>query len=159
MSELEHLQTLISEIGPLIDGIEAIDQEGEDYWLFSFGEDTVLQIQHDEEARKLVIFADLGVPSEEHQLPIYEAILSFNYLWSETGGVRMAIAGPGGAVSQVLDLFTLDLDGSTLGTVIENFLDKAMYWREFIANYRVPSDADSDELPHDEGSAGPAIRV
>ena len=160
MANLEHLQQLMTEIGPLIDRIEAIDQDGEDFWLFSFAGDAVLQIEYDDQARKLVFFTDLGVPAEEHRLEIYTALLSLNYLWSETGGLRMAIENAAnGPIVQVLDLFTLDLDVSTLATVTENFVDTAFYWRGFIANFRpeeTPEDAAALASP---GPGGAAIRV
>ena len=159
MSNLQRLQKLMSEIGPLVDGIEAIDQEGDDFWLFAFGDDMVVQIQHDEQAHKLVLFTDLGIPDEEHRLAIYEELLSFNYLWSETGGVRMAIEAPNGTVSQILDLFTLDLDASTLSTVLQGFCEKAEYWRGFIANFSPPTKGADTPPPQDEGPGGPVIRV
>ena len=159
MSNLERLQKLMSEIGPLVDKIEAVDQVGEAYWLFAFGEDTVLQIQYDEQAHKLILFTDLGAPDEEHRLAVYEELLSFNYLWSETGGVRMAIEGPKGTVSQILDLFTLDLDASALSTVMHGFCEKAEYWRDFIAHFSPPTEGAQAPPPQDDGPSGPAIRV
>ena len=158
MSELDHLQSLMAEIGPLIDGIEAIDQEGDDYWLFAFGEQTLLQIQYDAQARKLVLFTELGAPAEENRLALYEALLSFNYLWNETGGLRMAIDGPGGSASMVLDLFVLDLDVSTLATVTENFLDTAVYWRGFMANLQ-SAEQETPAPRQEDGAGGPGIRV
>ena len=159
MSERERLQTLMSEIGPLIDGIEAIDQEDDDFWLFALGDNVVLQIQHDEEARKLVFSTELGTPPTERRLEAYEALLAFNYLWLETGGVRMAIESPGGEVTQVMDLFTLDLDISTLATVIQNFREKAIHWRGYLANFPAGDAEDSRPTSFGDGTGGPAIRV
>lgn len=159
MANTEYLQELMGKVGPLIDGIELIEQEGEDHWLIFFGEMS-LHIDNDPEGRKLVFWTDLGEPTEENRHDVYDALLAYNALWTETGGVRMAIDQPGGSVLQVFDLFTLDLDVSTLVTVVENLLEKAEYWKGLISESQVFADQPLGESPPEEpDSMGPAIRV
>jgi len=159
MAGVEHIQYLMNEIGPLVDGIEAIQQDGDDHWEIAFDEDTILEVDFSDSARKLTFAIEVGKPEESNRLKAYETILTYNYLWQDTDGVRMALDGPGGNVVQLFDLFETDLDLSTLANVVENLVEKARSWRDAIQSM---ADAESEQsLPGAGGTQGfeNALRV
>jgi hypothetical protein len=81
-------------------------------------------------------------------------MLRHNYLWDQTGGVRLALDAAGGNVVQIVDLPTDGLDVSVLGRAVGVFAEAARAWREIIRRPQVKGDA---LLSEDAGI--PLIRV
>ena len=157
MTTAEQIEQLMSQIGPLMDHIEAIEQEGEDRWAIGFDGDRILYIDLDESARKLTFSIDVGEPREEARERIYETLLVYNHLWEQTNGLQMSLDAPGGNVVMAYDHFQLDLDVSALASLIDDLLERAQGWRQVIseqAGAQVASDAGQEFDP-----MGPAIRV
>ena len=132
MATVSHVQKLMSEVGPLVDRIESIQQGDDDHWVIGIADDLLLTVDFADESRKLVFSVELARPDGEHLQEAYEVLLTANALWRETDGVRLALNGPGGHVVLLYDLFILDLDVGTLATVIENLAGKAETWREVL---------------------------
>jgi len=74
----------------------------------------------------------LGAPSESMQLSVYETLLCYNLLWKDTGGVKMALSGPGGELVLLYELFVSELALNELQTVLSNFVSIAQVWGVYV---------------------------
>jgi hypothetical protein len=132
---VEQVQGLIEALGARNDEIEVITRNGDAQWSVGFDEDTVVTLDLVADQAKLVLSTPLGRPSTEQRLAAYEAMLSYNMLWLETGGVTIGLGGAHGELVQLFELnaadddLTLDL----LDVVLVNFAEKARMWRRVIA--------------------------
>jgi hypothetical protein len=134
-ADVGQVQGLIEALGARNDEIEVITRNGDAQWSVGFDEDTVVTLDLVADQAKLVLSAPLGRPPTEQRLAAYEAMLSYNMLWLETGGVTMGLGGAHGELVQLFELnaadddLTLDL----LDVVLVNFAEKARMWRRVIA--------------------------
>ena len=90
---------------------------------------------------------DLGRPADDRRTDVYSAMLNFNALWREPGGVNTAMAD--GELFQIYDLDVADLTLSDLRDVLGNFVEKARIFRRFVA----------DEMAATAGDIPPGARV
>ncbi len=134
-ADVGQVQGLIEALGARNDEIEVITRNGDAQWSVGFDEDTVVTLDLVADQAKLVLSAPLGRPPTEQRLAAYEAMLSYNMLWLETGGLTMGLGGAHGELVQLFELnaadddLTLDL----LDVVLVNFAEKARMWRRVIA--------------------------
>ena len=153
MSDTHQMEQLFAQIGPLMDRIEAIDQEDDDRWILALGEEQDMFVDFDQQASKLTFSIEVGQPPEELRLRAYEMLLAYNYLWEDSGGLRMALDSPEGSVVMAYDTFDLDMDVSALSALIDKLMEAAEGWRDVIADLKASG-------PSPESDAmGPAIRV
>jgi len=85
-----------------------------------------------EQPDRVVLTTLLGTPSEAMQLSVYETLLCYNLLWKDTGGVKMALSGPGGDLVVIYELFSVDLTLGELQTVLTNFVSIAQIWTVYV---------------------------
>ena len=143
----EQIQHLMREIGPLVEEIETIEQHGEQSWAVGFDDETWLTVDYAPQTDKVTLAIDCGATAEQSRLKLYETLLTYNYLWEETGGVRMALDSPGGRVVLLLDLPIHGLAAGTFATVIKNVVEKARSWRKSIEGIGNEVDASTSQ-PH-----------
>jgi len=93
---------------------------------------------------RVVLTAILGTPSEAMQLSVYETLLCYNLLWKDTGGVKMALSGPGGELVLLYELFAATLNRHDLQTVLINFVSIAQVWGVFVTG---EGDEQATQLP------------
>ena len=128
------VQALIEALGPRNDEIEVISRNDDAQWSVGFDEDTVVTLDLVADQAKLVLSIPLGRPATDQRLATYEAMLSYNMLWPETGGVTMGLGGAHGELVQLFELNTTDLTPDLLDAVLVNFAEKARMWRRVIAD-------------------------
>jgi hypothetical protein len=129
----ESIQLLMQEIGPATPEIDAVMQSEEGSWAVQFEDETVVQIEWADEPSRLVLSSALGQARPEMRLPVYETLLSYNLLWQDTGGVKAALAGPGGEVSLLYELFAdTALSLGDLRTVLLNFMQLTQLWAPYV---------------------------
>ena len=133
MTSLEQTRKLLEEIGPQLN-VQGILEVAEDQWALVYEEQLIVEISHEADRKCLTFGVELGEPEPEQQLETYQSMLAYSALGDRTGGVRIALESPYGCLVQILDLFTEDLDGVTLATAIDNFVDTARTWRELLAS-------------------------
>ncbi|MEM9098482.1 MAG: type III secretion system chaperone [Pseudomonadota bacterium] len=129
----ETLEKFLGELGALNPTIQAISR-GEDpsSWYISMGEDDEAEtiavgVYHREEERKLVLIAGLVVPDEQNEHATYEALLTFNSLWTETSGQRMAL-DEDGLPTLLMDITLPGLTAEALSEAVEEFAIRALSW-------------------------------
>jgi hypothetical protein len=71
----------------------------------------VVMIEQLEHPDRMVFSSEIGAVTDDQELPVYEALLCYNLLWKDTGGVKIGLAGPKGILIVTTELL---LDGLTL---------------------------------------------
>ena len=129
---VEQIQQLMQELGPATPDIDAVVQTEEPSWAIQFSDETIVIIEPAEDPERMVLSAELGSASDTLQLPIYETLLCYNLLWKDTGGVKMALSGPGGELVLLYELFSANLTLNELQTVLSNFVSIAQIWTVYV---------------------------
>ncbi|MEM9043255.1 MAG: type III secretion system chaperone [Pseudomonadota bacterium] len=130
----EKVEELLGELGPLNKSIQLVQRgSAPSSWDIFLGDESdgeimSVGVSHQSQDRKLVLFSSLAVPDAENEAPTYEMLLTFNGLWTETGGQRMALDGDG-LPMLVMDLSLPGLDASALAAQLEAFATRAMSWQ------------------------------
>ncbi len=112
----DKIQDLICQIGPVFPDIDAVIQTEDPSWAIQFVDELVVMIEQLEHPDRMVFSSEIGTVADDQELPIYEALLCYNLLWKDTGGVKIGLAGPKGILIVTTELL---LDGLTLMTFQE----------------------------------------
>jgi hypothetical protein len=131
-NSLERIQIMMNEIGPSMQEIESVIQSEERNWAIQFEDQSIVMLEWAEKPDRIVLSAMLGIPSESMQLSVYETLLCYNLLWKDTGGVKMALAGPNGELILLYELFVSELNLNELQTVLTNFVNIAQVWTIYV---------------------------
>ena len=131
-TNLERMQIMMEEIGPSLPEIEAVIQSEDKNWAIQFSDQAIVMLEWAENPDRVVLTSLLGAPSESMQLSGYETLLCYNLLWKDTGGVKMALSGPGGDLVVIYELFSVDLTLGELQTVLTNFVSIAQIWTVYV---------------------------
>lgn len=134
MISTDDIAALMEGLGPEDEEIEAITRNGEAEWSVAFDEAAIVTLEHMPDQHKLMLSMPLATPPTEQRLAAYQAMLCYNLLWQETGGVTLALGGAHGAAYLLFPLSTVDLDLAGLDTVLSNFAAKGRIWRDAIAS-------------------------
>lgn len=131
-STVEKIQTLIQELGPVSPDIDAVVQTEEPSWAIQYSDETIIIIEAAEEPQRLILSSELGSPTDSLQLPIYETLLCYNLLWRETGGVKIGLAGPKGALILSCELCLEGLSLMDLQEGMTNFITIVRTWTKYV---------------------------
>jgi hypothetical protein len=143
MAVMEQIETLMSDVGPVLDPL-AIDAMPEaKCWGIAMEEDLSVLVEFDEQKNCLVLSSELGAPAPGDRTALYELLLQLNYHWNATGGNRMAVNGPGGDIVQMYELGADNLDATQLSAVLKTFSEVAKAWRQVVQQ---PSSAQTSTL-------------
>lgn len=131
-STIEKIQTLIQELGPITPDIDAVVQTEEPSWAIQYSDETIVIIEAAEEPARIVLSSELGSPNDSIQLPVYETLLCYNLLWRETGGVKIGLAGPKGALILSCELCLEGLSLMDLQEGMTNFIMIVRTWAKYV---------------------------
>ena len=137
---IEQIQQLIQELGPTMQDVDAIVQTEEPSWAIQFSDETIVIIEAAEDPARMVFSAELGNANETNQHAIYEALLCYNLMWRDTGGVKIGLAGPQGALIISSELCLEGLLLNDLQLTLRNFLKITRSWHGFV-NQSTPTPA------------------
>jgi hypothetical protein len=132
MTTIEQIQQLIQELGPNMQDVDAIVQTEEPSWAIQFSDETIVIIEAAEQPARMIFSADLGSASEDSQKSVYGALMCYNLMWRDTGGIKIGLAGPNGSLIISAELC---LDGLILNDFqnsLSNFLKITRSWRGFV---------------------------
>jgi hypothetical protein len=130
---IEQIQQLIQEIGPHMQDIDAIVQTEEPSWAIQFSDETIVIIEAAEDPARMVFSAELGSANDTNQHAVYEALLCYNLMWRDTGGVKIGLAGPQGALIISTELCLESLMLNDLQLNLKNFLKITRSWQGFVS--------------------------
>jgi len=144
---VEKIAVMMAELGPALDADE-VRQHGDDNWVLVL-DGASLVVTYRSDIQSIMLCHPVGCPSVEQRLAAYEAMLLYNSLWREHGGIRLALQEPGGEVEQLFELPVADLDLDTLKTVAENLLSVGSRWQQFFdAAISQSANLESLSIPH-----------
>jgi hypothetical protein len=133
MSQLAVIQNLIEELGPATSSLISVSQLGDELWGVVFEDEAIITLELDQDRSVLVLQSELGSPAPSRRAEVCSALLNYNLLWRETGGVKMALGGEENTAFQLYDLDCRDTSLVELQNVLENFAEKARIWRSYVA--------------------------
>lgn len=143
---IEILDQLLADVGHATPEIEAVARVGDSHWTIHYdGEE--LDIEYNAADSGLMLFSDLGTPDPERAFDLYEAVLMAGLLWRETGGMRVALDGPGGRFLLLYGFSAERLDASNLVAALSNFSAKARALR-IVIRQAEPKTIVLDKLIH-----------
>lgn len=142
MASTEQINALMTEIGPLLEIQEVMGFESQNAWTLELDDQTTLFADHEPDQNRLVISGEVAKPHPGRKAALHELLLQYNYQWKMTGGVRMALEEPDGAVVQICDISTTGLDASQLASTIQVFTEVLRTWRDMLV--REPADAEPE---------------
>lgn len=150
--QAEDIDRLMAEVGAFDDTILACGKTPDGEYVIRFEEADVLA-EWDRDRRRLVLSCEVGKPPRGRAEKIYETLLSFNLMWQDTGGLFLALAGRGGEVIQLFELFEAELEARRIATVAVNLENRRRLWQVYF---------DSEEIevePARSFAGGGAIRA
>lgn len=118
-------------------------------WLATLEGKSPILVEWTDDPGRLVLSSVLGRPTIEQRMAVFETLLSYNLLWEETGGARMAINGAEGKAVLIYDLHADNLSYVLLGTVLTNFSQLAQMWGDYVqhaAPVAIPAAMSSEML-------------
>lgn len=132
MATFEQIDGLMQALGPVLDPLAIEAAAEENLWGIAMEEDLVVIVELDESKNCLVLSADLGAPPAGDRMALYELLLQFNFHWQTTGGNRMSLDGPEGAVVQIFEIHADQVDAMQMKSIVTSFSEVAKAWRELI---------------------------
>ncbi len=129
---IEQIQQLVQEIGPSMQEIDAVVQTEDPSWAIQFSDETITILEPADDPSRIVISAELGMITEAQQRSVYETMLCYNMLWRDSGGVKIGLAGPQGALIISRDVCLDNLTLAALQQEIGSFLKITRSWTQFI---------------------------
>jgi hypothetical protein len=132
MASFKQTENLVFEVGPILGSLAIDANPGKKSWEITLQEDLTVFVQFVEQKNCLVLSSELGFPPPGDRRELYELLLQMNYQWEATGGNRMAINGPDGAVVQAFEIGADGLGATRLSEMIMSFSDAAKAWRKIV---------------------------
>ncbi len=128
--------------------IDAIVQTEEPSWAIQFSDETIVIIEATEDPARMVFSAELDSANDTNQRAIYEALLCYNLMWRDTGGIKIGLGGPQGALIISSELCLEGLMLNDLQFTLKNFLKITRSWQGFVSQ-AVPTPAPLSGLGDD----------
>jgi hypothetical protein len=133
MIDKERMSLILTEVAQRldVDGLLAMDDR--DAWFIGFNENTEIDVELDPSGHRVTFQCSLGRPDDARRDHLCRTLLQYNYLWRETGGMRMALDGADGEVVQIFDMPSESVDAESVQNVLGNFAQAASAWREMLS--------------------------
>lgn len=129
----DHLSQMLQSIGEVTSAVAAVVRIDDSSWAVGFRDEQSFEVLLDEAAGRVWLITTLGTPPEAIAGDVVAALMTYNMLCRETGGVRMATEGPLGEVYMMTDLFLPEVSEELLARLLTNMSRTATHWRRFIA--------------------------
>ena len=141
MTTIEQIENLVKELGPAMPDIDAVVQTEEPSWAIQFSDESIIIIEPADDPSRMVISTELGAAAEAQQRIVYETLLCYNLMWRDSGGVKIGLAGPQGALIISIDVCVDGLTLAGLQQELQRFLNIARSWVQYVGK------ADAGEAP------------
>ncbi|MBS1196605.1 MAG: type secretion chaperone, CesT family [Proteobacteria bacterium] len=134
MSSQRAIHELMAQVGPVLD-LDRVTEFAEDQtWHLVFDESTSVDVEYDDDGNRLMLTGDVGAVPSQSREKAFEALLRYNYLWTEHGGVRGALDGSAGNVVMMVEMTASGLDITRLCSVLQNFRAVVEGWRDVLTS-------------------------
>ncbi|WP_100915626.1 type III secretion system chaperone [Pseudoalteromonas spongiae] len=126
MENLEKLNELITELGPLLTP-DSIIQLAPNQWQINVP-GTQLCMQYVADSDSATLYSELTPINEDERLAMYQAMLCYNAQFAKTGGVTLGLIEPDGNGLMMLELPLANLTLQHLISIILRFVEKQQSW-------------------------------
>lgn len=131
MSVANTIKALLVEAAQRESEIFEIGETAENSWIARFN-DADIDLVYDADVNQLFLSTEVGVVHATDKAAVYAALLGYNLMWADTGGVRFGL-GPDRTAFLVADLNAGELSAELLAAALPNLIAKARIWRAVVA--------------------------
>ena len=93
-----------------------------------------LAFEGDAHGGDLLYFADLGAPSPQRALPVYQALLEANHFWTGTSGATLGLQPGTGHVICCGSMAVVGASGADLAVRLDAFIGTLLFWQQYVAD-------------------------
>lgn len=117
-------------------------------WLVTFGdEDEGCLVEWSERWSRLVLTAELGMPSEDVALAAYKRALAYNATWHDVGSLRIAMDDEDGVLLLIGEIAPDDDLADGLAPVLQQFDELRRWWKAAIDSPSPVASTDPSQAP------------
>lgn len=126
MDTNEYLNCLMAEIGPIVDAESVVAYEGERWTIYL--DKGAVDIRYIDLQNKFVMEVSIGSPLPENIASMSDMVLTYNYLYEEHGGARIAKISTDQGWVLLFDVFGKDITSNELAQIVMNFYLVSLQW-------------------------------
>ncbi|MGJ0508194.1 MAG: type III secretion system chaperone [Methylocystis sp.] len=129
---IDVLDAILTDLAGSI-GARHIGRTGNESWLILFEtQGEPIEIEYAAERALLVFSAALTAPRPEAREILYHLALQYNYLWTETGGARLSLDGPDGALVLSVEMASALVAAAKIEASLRDMRTAATKWKNLI---------------------------
>ncbi|MBX3609010.1 MAG: type III secretion system chaperone [Hydrogenophaga sp.] len=132
------MSLVIDDLRGVAEGGIDIRNDGDGGFSLLFDGMEILRADWADAPARLVTTFELGKVVPSRKILVYEAMLTYNLLWQETGGARLAMAGPDGQVMLVHEMPAEQMTASDLSAALARLCQVGGAWRRFVIDAAPP---------------------
>lgn len=146
----EDIKNIFQDIGPRVSRIQEVREQEQGTWGIVLADDdgrdaVALQLFLRESEGKLVFTAPLGSVTEARKAETCAFMLTYNFLWTNTGGLRVAMDMDGNMMLAG-DVALSGLNSQKLSQILEAFTARALIFQMVMADGGIASKKQADDL-------------
>jgi len=132
--ELTLVSELMNRIGPDNLDIDEVEQSGESNWEIGLSSGVVIFVDWAPNPSRLVFSALIGRPNVDRRYVVFESLLTFNSLWEDNAGAKMAVNGAEGEVIFIFDWFADEPTLAEFNDTFRQFVEYADLWCQYVTS-------------------------
>jgi len=141
MLQVESVNQLLAEVGPVADLLVVDFHPTEGVWHIAVDNDVELFVEMAASRGVIVVSGQIGTPAGGDIKALYELFLRYAHAWEASEGLRMSLDAPDGKLWLLFDCAPQDRSAADLGQLITGFASRLRAWREIVvAHGRLPAD-------------------
>ena len=156
MPTSSHMLSLLGEAARILNLPPVVAYQNRAAWLVTFDDETMLDVEQDASGERVMFTGGIRDVTDLRRPDIYEMFLQYNYLWTETGGVRLALDGIPGQAVLMLEKPLHGLMVADVCRLLEKLAVMQRAWREILQAVAKPEDesgADVEVMLHELSAA------
>jgi hypothetical protein len=133
LNDATDAQRLLTQAAERLSQITLLTEADEAGWFVEFDGGEGFFVEWSSEWSRLVLSAELGVPSAEGEIAALRLALSYNALWRDIGDLRIARDGDEGDMLLIGELGADDAEPETFQAALLHFENLRRWWTDAIA--------------------------
>jgi hypothetical protein len=132
--ELTEIRELMNRIGPDNLNIDEVEESEGGKWAIGLANGVVIFADWAPNPSRLVFSTLIGRPNVDRRYVVFESLLTFNSLWEDNPGAKMAANGPEGEVIFLFDWFADNPTLADLNDLLTQFVEYADLWCQYVTS-------------------------
>lgn len=128
MSTIETVRRLLSDAAERSAIIDSVMEDEGARFEIALTDDRTILAEFDPASLRLMLAVEIGRPVADRRSELLELLMSFNALWRETGGARIASGGRDEPFLLMIDVFVLAFDAGRIAELIDTLAARATAW-------------------------------